>query len=82
MPEYDNTNRGALFKNKDKDAENHPDYKGNLNANGTEYWVSAWIKTSKAGEKYMSVSIVPKEEKTKERPMSQRAKSVDEDVPF
>jgi hypothetical protein len=60
MPDYDNRDRGALFKNNDKTEESHPDYRGNINVDGTEYWLSAWLKTSKAGMKYMSLSIKPK----------------------
>lgn len=62
MSEYDNTNRGALFKNDRKEKETQPDYKGSLNVGGMDYWVSAWISTSKAGAKYMSLAVNPKEE--------------------
>lgn len=69
MP-YDDTNRGALFKNDDKQADNHPDYRGKINVAGTDYWLDAWIKTSKAGNKFMSLSVKPKE-----APKRQMAKS-------
>lgn len=86
MPDFDNTNRGALFKNKDKKAENHPDYKGQINVSGIEYWVSAWLKESKAGEKYMSLSVVPKDtrdsRKEANRPASGASRDADSDVPF
>jgi hypothetical protein len=58
--DYDNTDRGALFRNEDKGEERHPDYRGSINVGGTEYWLSAWIRTSKKGTKYMSLSIKPK----------------------
>lgn len=83
---YDNTNRGALFKNDEKNEpdapENWPDYKGQLNASGIEYWVSAWIKTSKKGQKFMSLSVVPKETKGAKGKAAAPADDVDEDVPF
>ena len=44
--QYDNSNRGAIFKNDDKQQDNHPDYKGSLNVNGVDLWVSGWLKTS------------------------------------
>lgn len=57
---YDNSNRGALFKNEDKQADTHADYRGSLNVGGQEFWIDAWIKSSKAGKKYMSLSVKPK----------------------
>lgn len=62
--QYDNTNRGGLFKNDDKQQDNHPDYKGSINVNGTDLWISGWLKTSeKTGKKFMSLSVKPKEQK-------------------
>lgn len=58
---YDNTNTGALFKN-DKERDTHPDYKGSINIDGTEYWLSSWINTSKQGKKFMSLKASPKEQ--------------------
>lgn len=71
MTEYDNTNRGVLFKNDRKDSDKHPDYKGNINVNGVEFWLSAWIKEGQKG-KFMSLSIQPKEAQ-QQAPTSQRA---------
>ena len=67
MP-YDNTNSGALFKNARKDKESHPDYNGTLNVGGTDYWLNAWIKKSKDGKTYMSVSVQPKVDASKKEP--------------
>jgi len=58
--EYDNTNRGVLFKNEDKQSERHADYRGNINIDGKEFWLDAWIKKSKAGKNFMSLSVKPK----------------------
>ena len=57
---YDNTNRGVLFKNDRKEKDTHPDYKGSINADGVEYWISAWMKEGAKG-KFMSFSLTPKE---------------------
>ncbi|MFA6063915.1 MAG: hypothetical protein WC736_15110 [Gallionella sp.] len=80
-------NTGGLFKN-DKQQENWPDYKGNINVDGKDYWLSAWLKTSKAGEKYMSLSVQPKEKRA-EKPAPKPAMTpalqefVDDlDIPF
>jgi hypothetical protein len=59
---YDNTNSGALFKNDKKESEKHPDYRGSINVDGVDYWISAWLKTSQQGTKFMSLSVSPKEQ--------------------
>ena len=63
--EYDNTNRGAIFKNKKKEKETHPDFTGTLNVNGVEFWVSAWKRKEGASDKApaLSFQIKPKEDK-------------------
>lgn len=57
MTDYDNNMRGVLFKNEDKDSDNHPDYKGQGEVDRKPVWISAWIKTSKKGVKFMSLSF-------------------------
>lgn len=63
MTTYDNTNSGALFKNDRKETASHPDYKGQINVNGVDYWLSAWIKPMKNDpeKRFMSLSVKPKE---------------------
>ena len=58
---YDNTNRAVLFRNDNKKTETHPDYSGNLNFEGVECFLDAWIKTSESGKKFMSLSLKRKE---------------------
>lgn len=65
--QYDNNLRGALFKNEDKKNDDHPDYRGQCEVDGTEYWLSAWIKTSKSGDKFMSLSLQVKEDRQQQR---------------
>lgn len=72
MSDYDNTNSGALFKNKDK-TEQTPtfaDYNGSVNVDGKEYWLNAWLKKSKAGNSYMSLSLKAKEISSGQSPSS------------
>ena len=69
---YDNTNSGMLTRNDNKQANNHPDYRGSINVNGEEYWLSGWIKSGRegtklAGKKYFSLSVTPKESRVPEQ---------------
>lgn len=65
--QYDNTNTGALFKNNKQGNEKRPDYTGTVNVGGAEYWLSAWIKESKDGMKYMQLAVQPKEARGRQR---------------
>ena len=60
--EYDNTNRGALFRNNRKEQDSQPDHTGSINVDGKEYFLNAWIKTSQSGNKFFSLSVKPKDE--------------------
>jgi uncharacterized protein (DUF736 family) len=60
--EYDNTNRGRIFRKEDKKSERHPDMDGHLNVEGVEYYVNGWTKTAKNGKKFLSLSIKPKDD--------------------
>ena len=59
---FDDTNRGVLFRNDRKDGESSPDYTGQINVAGDEHRLSAWLKTSKKGVKFLSLSVRPKED--------------------
>jgi hypothetical protein len=80
---YDDTNRGALFRNEAKDPndDRDRDYSGNINVEGTEFWLSGWVKTSKNGRKYLSLSVKPKIEKPAASEAS-RADDLNDEVPF
>lgn len=58
--QYDNTNRGVLFKNDRKERDNQPDYTGSLNVDGVDHFLDAWIKEGRNG-KFMSVSVKRKD---------------------
>lgn len=82
--EYDNTNRGSLFKNDRKDDAKFPDYKGSINVDGTDYWLSAWIKISKDGNKFMSLSVKNKNADASLQPKKKvkQEQFDDSDLPF
>ena len=67
--QYDNTNSGALFRNaKKNDGDKRPDYTGSLNVGGKDFWISAWLKTSRNGERFMSLAVQPKEQQKSPQP--------------
>lgn len=80
MSDYDDTNRGALFRNERKEAETHADYNGTINVNGQEFWINSWLKESKGGKKYMSLSVKPKDGVVA-KPVPAATVSL-EDIPF
>ena len=87
MTEYDNTNRGSIWKNeKMRPDKNDPEFTGSLNVNGAEYWVSAWKRKPDASDKApaLSFSIKRKEkDATPQRPVGAgRNADMNDDIPF
>ena len=81
--EYDNNNRGSLFKNDRKDDAKFPDYKGSINVDGTDYWLSAWINVSKDGNKFMSLSVKNKNADASLQPKKKvKQEEFDDSMPF
>jgi hypothetical protein len=77
---YDNS--GILFKNEDKTNERDRDYQGSLTVNGTEFWLSAWVKQGQRG-KFMSLALKPKEESLGTSKKATQAKpDYDDQIPF
>ena len=75
-------NSGALFKNDRKTNANQPDYKGSVQVDGRDYWISAWIKQGKQ-QKFMSLAFTLKDI---ERPTGgshrPRTSQAQNDIPF
>ena len=85
---YDNTNRGQIWPNDKKEKDTHPDFKGSLNVEGTEYWVSAWKRRPDANPKApsLSFSIKAKDADTPSGRQPEREPAgddfKDDDIPF
>lgn len=60
---YNNNNSGVLFPNDKKQSDKHPDFKGSANINGVEVWLAGWKRTSQNGNRFISISIEPKEDR-------------------
>ncbi len=90
MTQYDNTNRGQIWPNDRKEKDTHPDFKGSVNVDGTEYWVSAWKRKPDANPKApsLSFSLQKKDEQqaAQQAPAQQTASGGadfdDSDIPF
>lgn len=80
--EHDNTNKGVLFKNHKRRNDNDPVYTGSINVDGKDCWLSAWLKdNSKTGEKFMSLSVRPKDIQAT-RPQPAAKLDDQDDIPF
>jgi len=79
MTDYDNTNRGALFKNDRKTTDTQPNYRGSINVNGEEFWLSAWLKEGRSGT-FMSLAVTKKDEAPASAPLADQGNL--EDIPF
>lgn len=79
-------NTGVLFKNDRKESDKHPDYKGNVNVDGAEFWLDAWINEAQSsGKKYMSLRVKPKLPGGQPKQQTQQnepAGDFSDDIPF
>jgi len=98
MSDFDNTNSGTLFVNREKYTDdsmrelieganpNWPDGKGSINVNGADYWLSGWRKQAKtSSKKFWSFSVKAKEAKPKAPEVKQQQMQegmADDDIPF
>lgn len=82
--QYDNNNRGVLFKNDKRGNEKSPDYRGSAVIDNIDLNISAWIKRSqKTGDAFMSLKFEPKQAAPKRAPvMNEKPFNDDEDLPF
>ena len=69
--------QGSLFKNEEKKSEKHPDYTGEIKLNGQMKRLAAWVKQSKNGKMYMSISVSEKTQGT-----AQANPNFSDDLPF
>ena len=74
-------NTGTIFKNTFKENSNQPDYKGEINVDGTLKEVALWIKDGKNG-KFFSVQVQAPYQKPGAQPQQQVTNTTEEDIPF
>lgn len=65
--QYDNKNKGVLFRNKEKaEGDKKPDYTGKIDVEGKELRLAGWLRESKSGTKFLSLSISEPQPKSDE----------------
>lgn len=87
---YDETNRGAIWKNEKKETEKHPDFTGSINVDGHDYWLSGWRRPADASEKAPAMKFTVKRKDGKPqaaepqpaRSQQQRRAEMDDEIPF
>lgn len=72
MPQYDNTNTGALFKADKQGNDKRPDYKGPANVDGTEKEMAAWITKDRNGNTFMRIKFEDKRDRQQQSGGQQR----------
>jgi hypothetical protein len=89
---YDETNRGAIWKNEKKETDKHPDFTGSINVDGHDYWLSGWKRAADASPKSPSMKFVVKrkdgqpqqkpQQETPRAPGAGRHPAMDDEIPF
>lgn len=58
----DNNNRGTIGKNTRKSKDTDADITGQINVDGTDYWINGWQKKNgQDGSTFYSLSVKPKQ---------------------
>ena len=64
MSTYTQTGKVVLFKNTNKQKDNHPDYTGNVEIEGVKHRLSGWNRKDKNGISYISGALSLEESTT------------------
>ena len=76
-------NIGSLSRNRKKEKETHPDFKGSATVAGVEYWISSYINEGEGGGKYFRLYFEPKKTEANGSVPSESADlSATPDIPF
>ena len=80
--EYDNTNRGSIWKNHKRETDKHPHLTGTLNVEGKEFWVSAWVKDKNANPKAPELTLSIREKDRQDNIVPIQPAVEDDDLPW
>ena len=65
---------GVLFPVENKKTDKHPNLSGNIVIKGEKFYLSAWSNVSKAGKKYLKLSVNAEQK--------QKQQTTNDDLPF
>lgn len=78
--QYDNTNRGAVWKNgKMRDGKRDPHFTGTINVDGVDYFISVW-NNDKQGENQPLMTMSVRKDDRNENPSYQSGNTAPVDV--
>ena len=88
--EFDNTNKGSVWKNDKRASDRHPHFRGSINVEGKEYWLAIWKNDRKGNERapLMKVTVTPKDQISEAQEKHSMAKAnayiedLDDEMPF
>jgi len=86
--QYDNQNRGAIWKNENRQSDKHPHFSGSINIDGKDYWLSGWKRADDASDRapLVSFSVRPKDDnpsQSYQQSAPQKAQDdFEDDIPF
>lgn len=77
-------NIGSLSRNKRKEKETHPDFKGSCTIAGVAYWISGYINESRdeGGGKYFKLYYEPKTAASSDSPAPAASAAASEIEPW
>ena len=85
---FDETNRGAIWKNEKKETDKHPDFTGSINVDGHDYWLNGWRRPEGAAPNAPSMKFTVRRKDGKpqqqELPRTQQQKRAEmqDDIPY
>ena len=89
MSEYDNTNRGSVWKNEKKEKATHADFTGSINVDGAEYWLNGWLREKGASPKAPSMKFTVRRKEAAALPAATASghaqnlrADMDDEIPF
>jgi len=69
---------GSIWVNDRKDQDTHPDRTGSAKIDGVGYWVNGWLKKTKDGKPYLSLSFKKKIPEAADRSVPRQVQFNDE----